>query len=93
MLKISKINISRDHVTGFVVGVGVAATGYYLYMKNKDKVDDFLSNHGIKVPDNNKSNEDLAVLTLEELVLKKETVEDLIAEKELELESQVADAV
>ncbi|MBU3183540.1 hypothetical protein [Clostridium estertheticum] len=93
MLKISKINISRDHVTGFVVGVGVAATGYYLYMKNKDKVDDFLSNHGIKVPDNNKANEDLAVLTLEELVLKKETVEDLIAEKELELESQVADAV
>ncbi|MCB2338752.1 hypothetical protein [Clostridium estertheticum] len=93
MLKISKINIGRDHVTGFVVGVGVAATGYYLYMKNKDKVDDFLSNHGIKVPDNNKANENLAVLTLEELVLKKETVEDLIAEKELELESQVADAV
>ncbi|MBX4261369.1 hypothetical protein KTC96_01040 [Clostridium estertheticum] len=93
MLKISKINIGRDHVTGFVVGVGVAATGYYLYMKNKDKVDDFLSNHGIKVPDNNKANEDLAVLTLEELVLKKETVEDLIAEKELELESQVADVV
>ncbi|MCB2361313.1 hypothetical protein [Clostridium estertheticum] len=93
MLKISKINISRDHVTGFVVGVGVAATGYYLYMKNKDKVDDFLSNHGIKVPENNKANENLAVLTLEELVLKKETVEDLIAEKELELESQVADVV
>ncbi|MBU3177872.1 hypothetical protein KPL47_16200 [Clostridium estertheticum] len=93
MLKISKINIKRDHVTGFVVGVGVAATGYYLYMKNKDKVDDFLSNHGIKVPENNKANENLAVLTLEELVLKKETVEDLIAEKELELESQVADVV
>ena len=93
MLGITKININRDHVTGFVVGVGVAATGYYLYMKNKDRVDDFLSNHGIKVPENNKANENLAVLTLEELVLKKETVEDLIAEKELELEGQVADAV
>ncbi|MCB2358193.1 hypothetical protein [Clostridium estertheticum] len=56
-------------------------------------MDDFLSNHGIKVPENNKANENLAVLTLEELVLKKETVEDLIAEKELELEGQVADAV
>ena len=93
MLGISKININRDHVTGFVVGVGVAATGYYLYMKNRDKVDDFLSNHGIKIPENNKANENLAVLTLEELVLKKETVEDLIAEKELELEGQVVDEV
>ncbi len=74
--------INRDHVTGFVVGVGVAATGYYLYMKNKDKVDDFLAGHGIYVP--KLDSEDLKEMTLEELVLKKENIEDLIAEKEME---------
>lgn len=73
--------INRDHMTGFVVGVGVAATGYYVYMKNKDSVDDFLAGHGIYVP--KQDNENLKELTIEELVLKKETLEDLIAEKEM----------
>ncbi len=76
--------INRDHVTGFVVGVGVAATGYYVYMKNKDSVDNFLEGHGICVP--KLDNENLKELTIEELVLKKETLEDLIAEKEMVIE-------
>lgn len=88
VLGLTNTTITRDHVTGFVVGVGVAATGYYVYMKNKDKVDDFLSGYGIKMPEN--STEDLRALTLEELLLKKEHLEDLIAEKEMDLDAPVS---
>jgi len=82
-------SINRDHVTGFVVGVGVAATGYYVYMKNKDKVDDFLAGHGIHVPKGEV--EDFKEMTLEELVLRKENIEDLIAEKEMDTVVTVED--
>lgn len=80
---------NRDHVVGFVVGIGVAAAGYYVYTKNKDKVDNFLSGYGIKVP--KKDSEDYSKMTLEELVLKKETIEDFIAEKELNMGEPVAE--
>ncbi len=82
-------SISRDHITGFVVGVGVAATGYYVYMKNKDKVDSFLASHGVYVPTND--SEDIKEFSLEELVLKKECIEDLIAEKEMDMEPIVVE--
>lgn len=78
--------INKEHLTGFVVGVGVAATGYYLYMKNKEKVDEMLAEYGIKIPAAQQEN--LAGMTLEELMLKKETIEDMIAEKEMELSEQ-----
>lgn len=78
--------ITSDHVTGFVVGVGVSASAYYMYMKNKDKVDDFLAGYGIDMPA--AQNEDLGKMTLEELMLKKEQLEDLIAEKEMEITHQ-----
>ena len=29
------LNITSDHVTGFVVGLGVSALGFYLYKKNQ----------------------------------------------------------
>lgn len=80
-------SINKDYVTGFVVGVGVAATGYYLYMKNKDSVDEFLSNYGIQMPTTEAGN--LNEFTLEELVLKKESLEDIIAEKEIELKTPI----
>lgn len=80
---IGNLGVTKDHVTGFVVGVGAAAATYYVYMKNKEKVDDFLLNYGIDVP--NKNEEDLNLLNLEELMLRKESLEDLIAEKEAEL--------
>lgn len=80
-------NINKDYVTGFVVGVGVAATGYYLYMKNKDSVDEFLSNYGIQMPTTEAGS--LNEFTLEELVLKKESLEDIIAEKEIELKTPI----
>lgn len=85
-MRFGNLGVNRDHVTGFVVGVGVAATGYYVYMKNKDKVDAFLIKNGINV--NTAKTDDLSVLTLEELLLKKEQVEDIIAEKEMEIEQQ-----
>ncbi|RQD69495.1 MAG: hypothetical protein D5S00_07150 [Tindallia sp. MSAO_Bac2] len=80
----NQFGITRDHVTGFVVGVGVAAAGYYVYLKNKEQVDEMLANYGIRVPQPEQG--DLSKLTLEELMLKKETIEDLIAEKEMALE-------
>lgn len=81
---LGNVGITKNHVTGFVVGVGAAATTYYIYMKNKEKVDDFLLGYGIDIP--SKKDEDLSNLNLEELMLKKETIEDLIAEMETELE-------
>lgn len=80
---------NKDHVVGFVVGIGVAAAGYYLYSKNKDKVDNFLSGYGINVP--KKDKEDYSKLSLEELVLKKESIEDVIAEKEMEISETVTE--
>jgi succinate dehydrogenase/fumarate reductase flavoprotein subunit len=80
----NQVGITKAHVTGFVVGVGVAAAGYYVYMKNKDQVDAFLERHGIPV--SSTKVEDFSLLTLEELLLKKEAIEDVIAEKEMALD-------
>ncbi|EHQ89506.1 hypothetical protein [Desulfosporosinus youngiae] len=73
--------ITRTHLTGFAVGVGVCAVGYYLYKKNEDKVDQLLRNQGIDIPVSAKK--DYNSMTLEELVAQKERIEDLIAEKEM----------
>ena len=75
------MNITSQHVTGFFVGVGAAAAGYYFYKKNQAKVDDFLRRQGIQIPEY--SHHDPASLSLEELVAEKERLEDLIAEIEL----------
>lgn len=76
------LNITRDHITGFAVGVGVSALGYYAYKKNQQKVDSFLRKNGIQV---DTPKYELDTMSLEELALQKERIEDLIAEKELEL--------
>ncbi|AKL96390.1 hypothetical protein CACET_c29460 [Clostridium aceticum] len=82
------MNITRDHVTGFMVGVGVCAAGYYVYKKNQAKVDDFLRQQGIEMnPSKTLSYHDM---TLEELVFEKERIEDLIAEKEIGQNNQIA---
>ena len=72
--------ISSQHVTGFVVGLGVAATGFYFYKKNQKRVDDWLRQQGISLPVAEGS--DYQALTVEELVREKERIEDLIAERE-----------
>jgi hypothetical protein len=75
------MNITSQHLTGFVVGVGAAAVGYYMYKKNQTQIDDFLRRQGIQMPES--SAKDYDRLTLEELVTEKEHLEDLIAEREL----------
>lgn len=76
------MNIKKEYITGFAVGVGVSALGYYMYKKNQDKIDDFLRQQGIQVPNHGNSG-NMNAMTLEELVREKEHIEDLIAEKEM----------
>ena len=72
--------ITSSHITGFVVGLGVAAGGFVLYKKNQDKVDAFLKERGIDMPGS--TGMDAASMDLADLVAEKERLEDLIAEKE-----------
>lgn len=78
------MNITSNHITGFVVGVGAAALGLYVYKRNQDQVDSFLRRHGIDLPapTGSKRPDDM---TLEELVAEKERLEDLVAEREMAL--------
>jgi hypothetical protein len=75
------MNVTSQHVTGFFIGVGAAAVGYYFYKNNQAKVDDFLRRQGIQIPE--RTMRDPATLSLEELVSEKERLEDLIAEREM----------
>lgn len=73
--------ITKEHLVGAAVGVGVCAVGYYAYKKNQTKVDEFLKKQGINVAA--ASHKDYATMSIEELMESKELIEDLIAEKEL----------
>lgn len=70
----------KSYVTGFLIGVGVSATGYYLYKKNQNKVDGFLKKQGINIKTSEINN--FNDYDLESLVETKEHLEDIIAEKE-----------
>ena len=72
--------IRGEHLTGFAIGLGVSAAGYYIYKKNQTKVNAFLGEHGINI--SSVFEKDLKSMTLKELILAKEELEDLIAEKE-----------
>ena len=73
--------ITKAHVVGAAVGIGVTVAGYYLYKKNKTKVDAFLRNQGINIKSCDSVNyEDMSVETLTET---KEHIEDILAEREL----------
>ena len=41
--------ITKNHLVGAAVGVGVAAVAFYLYKKNQAKVDEFLRKQGINI--------------------------------------------
>lgn len=71
--------VTKNHLVGAVVGVGVAAVAFYLYKKNQAKVDDFLRKQGINIKTSTCSN--LERLDIEGLTEMKEHIEDLIAEK------------
>ena len=73
--------INSDHLMGFGVGIGAAAVGFYAYKKNQARVDAWLRQQGLNVPA--AASADAASLSLEDLVLEKERLEDLIAEREL----------
>ena len=79
--------INKDHLK---VGVGVCAVGYYIYKKNQTKVDGFLKKQGINVQTVN--HKDYANMSLEELMESKELIEDLIAEKEVNVEATMEEA-
>ena len=74
------MQFGRGFFTGLVTGAGLAAAGYYLYKNNQEKVDSFLRGHGLNIP-SAKAN-DFDGMSLEELMLNKERLEDLIAERE-----------
>ncbi len=72
--------INSQHVTGFAAGIGVSALGFYLYKRNQSKVDAFLGKHGIQLSSG--LEKDPQSMNLKELILAKEELEDMIAEKE-----------
>lgn len=67
-----------------------AAVGYYIYKKNQTKVDGFIKKQGINVQTVN--HKDYANMSLEELMESKELIEDLIAEKEVNVEATMEEA-
>ena len=74
--------INSQHVTGFAVGIGASALGFYLYKKNQSKVDQFLRDRGIQV--SSLMQNDPRTMSLKDLIRAKEELEDIIAEKEYE---------
>lgn len=76
------MSVNSDHVTGFVVGLGAAALGLYLYKKNQSEVDQWLQQQGINIPYSDSKSE--ASMSLEELMREKERLEDVIAEREIQ---------
>ena len=76
-------------VKGILIGVGVSALGFCAYKHNEEKVDDFLRCHGVKVKSPAAGFETMSV---EDLMRTKETIEDLIAEKEMQDQSVTVEA-
>jgi hypothetical protein len=74
--------ITSQHVTGFAVGIGVSAFGFYFYKKNQMKVDQFLRDRGIRISPVLET--DPGSMSLKDLIKAKEDLEDIIAEKEYE---------
>ena len=79
----------NDLVKGILIGVGVSAVGFYLYKKNEEKVDSFLRDRGMDIKPRSSNYETMSV---EELMRTKETIEDLIAEKEMHEQSITVEA-
>ena len=74
---------------GVLIGVGVSAVGFYAYKHNEEKVDNFMRRHGMNVKTPAAGYETMSV---EDLMRTKETIEDLIAEKEMQEQSVTVEA-
>ena len=66
-------------VKGILIGVGASVVGFCVYKHNEEKVDNFLRRHGVKVKSPAAGFETMSV-------------EDLIAEKELQDQSVTVEA-
>ena len=44
------MNITSEHVTGFVVGLGAASLGFYMYKKNEGQIDEWLRSSRLVFP-------------------------------------------
>ena len=80
--------INTEHVTGFVIGLGAATLGLYLYKQNQQRVDEWLRQQGINV--SKASAKDDTKMSLQELTREKERLEDIIAEREMQAKEQTA---
>lgn len=78
------MGINSDHIIGFLLGLGGAAVGYHFYKKNKEVIDAFIND--VRQTGRPATPEAFNDLTLEEMMLVKERLEDLIAEKEMATE-------
>lgn len=86
------MTITSEHVSGFVVGLGVAAVGFYMYKKNEAQIDEWLRQQSIGFPFSGHPPKDQSGMSLEDLLREKERLEDLIAERE-QAEKSKAQAV
>ena len=76
-------------VKGILIGVGASVLGFAAYKHSEEKVDNFLRRHGVKVKSPAAGFETMSV---EDLMRTKETIEDLIAEKEMQEQSVTVEA-
>ncbi len=89
--KVLAMNEKGNLLTGILIGVGVSATAYYLYIKNKDKVDELLKKQGFQLPVSSGA-KDYSSMSLEELVGTKEHIEDIIAEMEYKMKERLTES-
>lgn len=75
------MNLNTQHLIGFAAGVAVSSVGFYMYKKNQASVDSWLRSQGIRIPQQTGADPD--TMTLEDLVVEKERLEDLIATREM----------
>ena len=76
-------------VKGILIGIGASVVGFCVYKHSEEKVDNFLRRHGVKVKSPAAGFETMSV---EDLMRTKETIEDLIAEKEMQDQSVTVEA-
>ena len=76
-------------VKGILIGVGASVVGFCVYKHNQEKQDNFHRRHGLKVKSPAAGFDPMSV---EDLMRTKETIEDLIAEKELQDQSVTVEA-
>jgi hypothetical protein len=82
------MSITSEHVTGLIVGIGVASLGFYLYKKNEAQIDEWLRHQSIGFPFAGSQGKDQSGMSVEELLREKERLEDLIAEREMAAKSK-----